>query len=56
MKDYAIRIKYAVYQTQGETIRLIGKYGCRCVAEDVVKYMKTQHLVDCFITKKVEEL
>ena len=56
MKDYTIRITYAVYQTQGDVIRLIGKYNCRCVAEDVVEYMETQHLVGCFITRKVKEL
>lgn len=56
IKDYTIRIKYAVYQTKGETIRLIGKYNCRCVAKEVVEYMKTQHLVECFITRKVEEI
>lgn len=56
MKDYTITIKYAVYQTKGETIRLIGKYGCKCLAEEVVKYMREKHFVECFITTKVEEL
>lgn len=54
--DYSISISYSVFQTKGEVIRLIGKYGCKCVAEDVVDYMKKQHLVECFITRKVKEL
>jgi hypothetical protein len=56
MKDYTIRITYSVFQTRGEVIRLIGKYDCKCVAKEVVKYMRTQHFVECFITTKTEEL
>ena len=54
MADYTIEITYSVHQD--ENSRLVGKYCCRCVAEDVVKYLRLKHGVECFITSRTKEI
>ena len=56
MQDRCISINYSVYQTEAKMCRLVGKYSCKCVANDVVEYLKGLGIKSYIIPKIKEEV
>lgn len=61
MKDLTIRVRYEVYQRPNRTHswrdrRLVGRYNCRCVAEDVKEYIEFTYGTYVTIDKELEEI
>ena len=56
-QDFDIEINYFVYthDENGNKLRLVGSYPCKCVARDVVEYLELNHLVKSGMYRKVTE-
>jgi hypothetical protein len=56
MKDYSIKVDYAVYQkTSKGQIRLIGNYCCKHTAKTVCAYLEDSYGVSTFIKTIIKE-
>ncbi len=56
-RDFDINVNYFVYthDENGNKLRLVGSYPCKCVAQDVAEYIELNHLVKCGVYRKVTE-
>lgn len=56
-QDFDIKVDYSVYtiDENGNKLRLVGYYPCRCVAKDVVEYIHKEYRVNCASFRLLEE-
>ena len=56
-QDFDIEVTYFVYtqDENGNKLRLVGLYPCKCVAQDVVEYLEKQLLVKSSAYRKITE-
>ena len=56
-QDFFIKIDYSVYTIDktGNKLRLVGYYPCKCVAKDVVEYLRSEYRVKSEYFRKIKD-